>query len=173
MGYLKASLHLMGVWSSHYIFEWGGSGGPVWPLLAKNAIFGKCSDWLETPLKRCASTRAFEWSGSRVIWRSWSKVMAKLPCGKMYWEKWGRNVMDYIFGGIHWTPSKAVVVSVHHWPQSTWSTCGDRIFRYCFLFENCPSQFLQTSQGQFSHKIETDSFHTRQITDFAWNGFWF
>ena len=30
------------------------------------------------------------------------------------WEtvmgKWGRNVMDYIFGGIHWTPSKAVVI---------------------------------------------------------------
>ena len=33
------------------------------------------------------------------------------------WEnvmgKWGRNVMDYIFGGIHWTPSKAVVIHQH------------------------------------------------------------
>ena len=32
----------------------------------------------KTPLKRCASTRAFEWSRSRVIWRLASKVMANL-----------------------------------------------------------------------------------------------
>ena len=50
--------------------------------------------------------------------------MVRVPCHlevvvKSYgqitvWEnvmgKWGRNVMDYIFGGIHWTPSKAVVI---------------------------------------------------------------
>ena len=50
--------------------------------------------------------------------------MVRVPChlevvGKSYgqitvWEnvmgKWGRNVMDYIFGGIHWTPSKGVVI---------------------------------------------------------------
>ena len=52
-------------------------GGSVWPFLAKNVIFGKCSDWLETPLKRCASTRAFEWCNRRVIWWPTSKVMAK------------------------------------------------------------------------------------------------
>ena len=52
-------------------------GGSVWPFLAENAIFGKCSDWLETPLKRCASTRAFEWCNRRVIW--WpTKVMTKI-----------------------------------------------------------------------------------------------
>ena len=42
-----------------------------WPDLSKNAIF-------KTPLKRCASTRAFEPYQFPVIWRSWSKVMAKL-----------------------------------------------------------------------------------------------
>ena len=52
-------------------------GGSFWPFLAKNAIWGNCSDWLETPLKRCASTRAFEWCNRRVIWRPTSKVMAK------------------------------------------------------------------------------------------------
>ena len=50
--------------------------------------------------------------------------MVRVPCHlevvvKSYgqitvWEnvmgKWGRNVMDYIFGGVHWTPSKAVVI---------------------------------------------------------------
>ena len=34
--------------------------------------------FFEPPLKRCASTRAFEWYQFRVIWRSRSKVMAKL-----------------------------------------------------------------------------------------------
>ena len=53
-------------------------GGSVWPFLAENAIFGKCSDWLETPLKRCASTRAFEWCNRRVNPWPTSKVMAKL-----------------------------------------------------------------------------------------------
>ena len=38
-----------------------------------------------------------------------------------------------------------------------------------FLFKTCPGQFLLTSQGQFSHRIKADNFHTRQITDFAWN----
>ena len=52
-------------------------GGSVWPFLAENVIFGKCSDWLETPLKRCASTRAFEWSRSRFNPTQPSKVMAK------------------------------------------------------------------------------------------------
>ena len=51
--------------------------GSVWPFWSKKAIFGKCSDWLETPLKRCASTRAFEWCNRRVIWWPTSKVMAK------------------------------------------------------------------------------------------------
>ena len=52
-------------------------GGAVWPFLVKNAIFGKCSDWLENPLKRCASPRAFEWCNRRVIWWPTSKVMTK------------------------------------------------------------------------------------------------
>ena len=47
------------------------------PFLTENSIFGKCSDWLETHLKRCASTRAFEWCNRRVIWWPTSKVMAK------------------------------------------------------------------------------------------------
>ena len=52
--------------------------------------------------------------------------MVRVPCHldvvvKSYgqitvWEnvmgKWGRNVMDYTFGGIHWTPSKAVVIFI-------------------------------------------------------------
>ena len=61
-------------------------GGSVWPFLVKNAIFGKCSDWLETPLKRCASTRAFEWCNRRVIWRPTSKVMAKKPKSSRAWK---------------------------------------------------------------------------------------
>ena len=28
-----------------------GMGASVWPVPAKSAIFGECSDWLETPLK--------------------------------------------------------------------------------------------------------------------------
>ena len=61
------------------VWGWVGGemGGSVRPFLAKNAIFVKCSDWLETPLKRCASTRAFEWSRSRVNPWPTSKVMAK------------------------------------------------------------------------------------------------
>ena len=53
-------------------------GGSVWLFLVKNAIFAKCSDWLETMLKRCASTRAFEWCNRHVIWWPTSKVMAKI-----------------------------------------------------------------------------------------------
>ena len=34
--------------------------------------------FFETPLTRCASTRAFEWYQFRVIWRLWSKVMVRL-----------------------------------------------------------------------------------------------
>ena len=52
-------------------------GVSVWPYSAKNAFFGKCSDWLQTHLKRCASTRAFEWCNRRVISWPTSKVMAK------------------------------------------------------------------------------------------------
>ena len=52
-------------------------GGSAWPFLVENAIFGKCSDWLETPLKRCASTRAFDWCNRRVISWPTSKVMVK------------------------------------------------------------------------------------------------
>ena len=54
-----------------------GMVGPVLPFMAKNAFFEKCSDRFETPLKRCASTRAFEWCNRRVISWPTSKVMAK------------------------------------------------------------------------------------------------
>ena len=34
-------------------------GGSVWPFLAKNAIFGKCSDWLDTPSKKMRLDESF------------------------------------------------------------------------------------------------------------------
>ena len=45
---------------------------------AGSARTGQNGQNFKNLLKRCASTRAFEWSRFRVIWRSWSKVMAKI-----------------------------------------------------------------------------------------------
>ena len=53
-------------------------GGLVWPFLNKNAIFRKCSDWLETFLKRCGSTKTFEWCNFCDNPLQPSKVIAKL-----------------------------------------------------------------------------------------------
>ena len=51
---------------------------PLLPGVFGLARTGQNGQNFKTLLKRWISTRAFEWSGSRVIWRSWSKVMAKI-----------------------------------------------------------------------------------------------
>ena len=74
--------------------------------------------------------------------------MVRVPCHlevvvKSYgqitvWEnvmgKWGRNVMDYIFGGIHWTPSKAVVISSHYFFSFLLCSIFKFEFRLLFAF---------------------------------------
>ena len=47
-------------------------------VLVRKSDFGKVFGLARNPSKKCASTRAFEWYQFRVIWRSWSKAMAKL-----------------------------------------------------------------------------------------------
>ena len=49
-----------------------------WKVVARFGRICQKMKFFETPLKRCASTRAFEPYQFRVIWRSWSKVMAKI-----------------------------------------------------------------------------------------------
>ena len=104
-------LHFLGV-SDFAITFLGGGGrrGPVWQLLAKNAIFGKCLDLLVTPFKKMRLDESFRMVQSACHLVAYIKSYGQITVWENVMGKWGRNVMDYILGGIHWTPSKAVVM---------------------------------------------------------------
>ena len=135
MGLATFSLHFMGsdtppITFFHYIFDGVSeslitfNGCLIFPLHFRvrwqwgpslAAPGQKCDFWKVLGLAR---------NPSKKMRLDESFRMVRVPCHlevvvKSYgqitvWEnvmgKWGRNVMDYIFGGIHWTPSKAVVM---------------------------------------------------------------
>ena len=110
-----------------------GWGFSVWSLLVKNTIFGKCSDWLETPSKKVRldeSLRMVQWLFQSMAYiKSYGQVTKFIKnmaihmamYGYTYGRIWPYTVIHLAIYGHIWPyiwPSVGIYMAIygHIWP---------------------------------------------------------